>query len=930
MLRRTVLATSLSLCSMVFCLAAQSPSGPSLASPYYVFPRESAQHIALNSWELTHRDAPVKSTLELLNNSRWIRVIEPGSIHRSLFRAGELPDPYVGLNSEKYRWVEEKAWYYRSLFTLPASVSGNRLMLCFDGIDYFAKVWVNGKLAGEHEGMLGGPYIEATSLFEAGRQNEVIVEVRAANWGRRATYEPRNPGSVVKPWVLGGGSGAEMFFTLGMWRGARIEVVPSVHMERPFLLTLTASPAEARMRLDVEIAANPGKAAYKLYESSSVRMREFLDTAETSKGEEQAEVRIKMYPEGRPSEVLVDSIPVELWNGRTRVQRDLALRRPRLWWPNGMGDAALYTVELELMQGGKRLDLIQFTHGIRHLETVPSAGPSTQDVWENWQFRVNGAPFFVKGINWMPADLLLDLPASRYEWLIEMAKAAGIQMFRVWGGGIVETDTFYELCDKHGILVWQDFPLSNMQVPDWPHSVWEAQVAASVYRLRNHPSLAVWCGGNEANPYVEGNTAAIGIFERWVRQLDGTRAVRRSSPDGGSVHEYPDMDPMWYGKRYQLAPFMTETGMHNVPNATTLREVVNEAEFVQPLRDLYNPDLGKQRPELRHHFVEFAPARVPRMLSRASHIDDMRAPSLESLAEASQVGAGEFYQVLSERMQAQYPITTGLLPWVYKRPWPVVAIQTVDGLGHPTEPYYFLKRTYERTHVAMQLPWLLWAPGETLPLDIDVMHAGDAALPQGVIHARVLGAAFEVLHEAKGSVSLPAGASVQRFALGNWTIPEGLAGKYFFLVAELRDAAGKLISRSTYWPRCPQAMADQKAREEWRNQPSPWPTLEAGPWLKPQTAQARTKLSASIVRRANPAKDRGVYVVKVQNTGTLPAFHTSLEIAGRKHSFYATDNFFWLAPGESREIELQVLWRETGGQATLRVQAWNAEAATLR
>lgn len=903
---------------------------PSLVSPYYVFPRQGAQHIVLDSWELTDREAPVKSTLDLLGTARWIRVAEPASIQSSLFKAGELPDPYVGLNSEKFRWVEDKAWYYRRIFNLPGSAAGNRLMLCFDGLDYFARVWVNGALAGDHEGMFGGPYLDATALLQPGRQNEVIVEVRAAHQGHRAAFQPRNPGKVIKPWVLAGGSGAEMFFPLGMWRGARIEIVPITHLERPFLRTLAASEAEARLRLDVEVAASPGATSYRLYETNPVRMREFLDTAETKPAEESAEVRIRLFPEGNPSEVLVDSIPVELWNGRTRVHRELTLRRPRLWWPNGMGQAPLYTVELELIQGGKRLDLLRFQSGIRHLETVPSAGPATQDVWDAWQFRINGKAFFVKGINWMPADLLLDLPPSRYEWLIEMAKAAGIQMFRVWGGGLVETDTFYELCNRHGILVWQDFPLSNMLVPDWPQNVWEAQVAASVYRLRNHPSLAVWCGGNEANPYVPQNTAAIAIFERWVRQLDGSRPVRRSSPDAGSVHEYPDMDPAWYGKRYQLVPFMTETGIHNVPSAGSLRQVVSSAELAAPLGDLYSPDLGKQRPELRHHFVEFEPSRVPRMLSRASHIDDMRAPSLEALAEATQAGAGEFYQVLSERMQAQYPITTGLLPWVFKRPWPVIAIQTVDGFGHPTAPFYFLKRTYEPTHVAMQLPWLLWAPGESIPLDIDVIHANDRPLRRGTIHARVLGPSLETLHEVKGSVNHTADAGVERYSLGAWTIPESFAGKFFFLVAELRDGAGKLVSRSVYWPRCPAVLASEPVREEWRKSPAPWPTLETGPWLKPQVAATRTRLSASILKRDTRGKDRASYWLRVENNGRVPAVHTSIEIDGRRSSFFATDNFFWLGPGESREIEVQVLWRENAGHPAVRVAAWNGDAVTLR
>ena len=116
------------------------------------------------------------------------------------------------------------------------------------------------------------------------------------------------------------------------------------------------------------------------------------------------------------------------------------------------------------------------------------------------------------------------------------------------------------------------------------------------------------------------------------------------------------------------------------------------------------------------------------MLSRASHIADMSAPSLESISEATQIGAGEFYQIVSEQMQANYPITTGLMPWVFKRPWPVVAIMLADYFGQPNAPYYFLKRTYEPTHIAVKLPEIIWAAGEKMPINVAVTHAPPQAM----------------------------------------------------------------------------------------------------------------------------------------------------------------------------------------------------------
>src|SRR5690606_7809881 len=152
--------------------------------------------------------------------------------------------PYEHKNSTQYRWVEEKAWYYRKTVYVPEDASGNFVFLNFDGIDYFAKVWLNGQLLGKHEGMFGGPNMEVSSLIRYGQDNEVIVEVLAGNWGNRATdfealprtltgeldyseskgYNPRASGRIIKPWVIAGGSGTEAFFPLGIWQGVRLEI----------------------------------------------------------------------------------------------------------------------------------------------------------------------------------------------------------------------------------------------------------------------------------------------------------------------------------------------------------------------------------------------------------------------------------------------------------------------------------------------------------------------------------------------------------------------------------------------------------------------------------------------------------------------------------------------------------------------------------
>ncbi|MCL5745431.1 MAG: beta-mannosidase, partial [Acidobacteria bacterium] len=825
----------------------------------------------------------------------------------------------------------EKVWYYRKSFPLPPAAQGQFVFLVFDGIDYFSRVWLNGTLLGEHEGMFGGPSIEISKHARYGGANEVVVEVRAGNWGNKRGWDSRKPGRVIKPWVLTGGLGAEMFFPVGMWQGARVEIVPKVHLERPFLATLSANAREARLRLKVELLAGTQSLERELHAWNNAILSLFRD-ASASKAVTEAlalEVALIDKSSGRPA--FSRRFDVKAWEGRNWVEQDLVVPTPKLWWPNGLGEPNSYTAQLRLLSGDKPLDTMQFDYGIRTLETLPTPGPQTTDRWEKWQFAVNGRKFFVKGMNWMPADILLDLPRERYLWLLRAAKNAGIQMIRIWGAGLIEPEAFYSAANELGILVWQDFPIGNTIVPDFPQRVWEAQVLQNIFRLRNHPALAVYCGGNEFNAYGEGNAAAIGILERSVRDFDPTRAFRRTSPDAGSIHAYPDMDPTWYARQYPLVPFMSETGMHNIPSAATIREVVSAEELKRPLSNMFSPEFERQFVDFRHHFVEFNSARVPRMLSRASHIDDISAPTIETLAEGTQIGAGEFYQIFSEALQANYPVTAGLMPWVFKRPWPVVAIQLMDGFGHPTAPYYFLKRTYEETHVLVRLPHLLWTAGETIPMKAAVTHASTAPATGLTLSVEAQDDAFRPLWRKQSSVSLRPGPSVANVDLGELAVPKDYQDRFIFVVAELRDSAGKLISRSVYWPRTLSMLADGQARARFRERPTEWPTLTKGPWLKPAVAKSRTTLAMELVSAKSLPDGDTRLEVRVRNTGKLPSFLTSVDVEGGRRAFFAGDNYFWLPAGEARTVAVQLHWREASEPQAGRVivSSWNADSVVL-
>lgn len=920
----------LPLCVTILGLSLAAAETP-LWQPYYPWPRSGEAHVDLSrDWQLGWRDAQVAGPTELAGQSKWIPVASPTSVQMALHKAGELPHPYYNLNSAKYSWVDEKVWYYRKTFQAPARSSDGYTYLYFHGIDYFARIWLNGELLGAHEGMFGGPAVEVSHLLRTGQRNELVVEVRAGNWGNKGSYKPRDPGRIVKPWVIAGGTGGEMFFPLGMWQGARLEYVPAVHLERPFLSTLAASPQEARLRLSVEILRNTHSLEHQIHPTGQVQMRYYRDWWVLRQQERILDVRLDWTERGATRPVFSQTVAKQTLPGRNWVEAEVRVPQPKLWWPNGLGEPNLYRVRLTLLDNGKELDSVEFDYGIRRLEMETTPGPRQADRWAEWQFKINGRKFFLKGVNWMPADILLDLPRERYYWLLSAAKNAGIQMVRVWGGGILEPEAFYAVANELGILVWQDFPIGNMVTPHYPQAVWEAQVMQTIYRLRNHPSLALYCGGNEFNPYAEGNAASVGILERSLRDFDNSRPFRRTSPDHGSMHDYPDMDPTWYARKFPYLPFMAETGMHNIPNAETMREVVSAKELEQPLARMYDPDFASRFPDFRHHFVEYEPARVPRMLTRASHIADIRSPSIDEIAEATQIGAGEFYQVMAEALQSNYPVTAGLMPWVFKRPWPVVAIQLVDGFGHPTAPYYFLKRAYEPAHVQLLLEHLLSAPGETLKLEAAVTHSTPDPRTGLSLRLQVLDDTFAVLSSTERTVSLPGGPSVVKTNMGSWPIPAGYRDRFFFLVVELRQGAA-LVSRSVYHPRVLSQLADPTVLAQFRSAPKEWPELKSGPWLKPAVARNSGSLSIALLSERRQTDGRSLVRLRVTNTGALPLYPVRVDLEGGRRSFFASDNFFWLAPKESREVQVEALWRDTPTPASRRavVSAWNASAASV-
>lgn len=875
----------------------------------YAWPREH-QLVLDGTWQVACSELSETVALpENLDGLDWFEAELPTGVHWALYRAGKAGNPYVGLNAADMRWLEDKAWWFRKRFTVPEWFSDKYVRLMVEGTDYYGHYWLNGTYLGRSEGAFGAAKMTASGLQTAGA-NELIVRVECGGYKLgRAGGAPQ--ASLVKSELWSGWDvGAHDLNSVGIWQPLRLVASGWPCLERPFVRTIALGDDLATIRTTVEVCS-----------------LQDLDA--------DCDVTVRIRGVGFECHAKDATTRVRPLSNTVLVDMDSEVPTPRLWWPNGLGEQPMYESEITISQAGQQIDRLVVPFGIRTVERGSAGTPRTDYAQTPWVFHVNGQPMFVKGTNWMPIDALGDVSPERYEWHLALARDAGIQMIRVWGGGIIEPDVFYELCDRYGIMVWQDFPLNcGWQASKIDRNLWKHTVMWTIFRLRNHPSLVFWCGGNEFSPDNPANSDLVGMLGRYTRILDGTRPFMGASPDEGDFHAYPQWDASeCWNSDLVRGPFASEWGSHGMPSAQTYREIVDarEAEAVigPTVLQMDKKLMDDQFPEIAYHWVEFSADRLPQMLSRGSAYDDLATVPLERFTEAIAAGSAEFYKYSAEAARAGYPRNGGLLFWVWKRPWPIVGVQICDGLGQPLAVYYDVKRAYSSLWPCLVPPHLNYVPGDSVEMKTLVFSE--------VHHADIQGARLTVrlidpqLRQRRvwnegPAIDIPAGPhSVAGPTIG-FTVPDDFARSFFFLVIEIDDAAGNLVARNVYPFRCPPQLEDDAWREKYRSEARPGLQLTAGPWLRPQLLKWPTELAAEILVAEQESDTRGRLVVAVENTGGRPAVMTNIHVAGRLR-YVADDAFFWLEPGERREIELRLrlLPGESPKDLEVSARAWNCD-----
>lgn len=904
----------------------------------FIEKRNGKKHLDLNGEWLYCSSADQTYSVQNLNFDSVAKL--PLSVGWCLYESGKCGHPYVGLNSKDYEIIADKAWYFKKKFFVDESLKDTYAYLCFDGASYYTRVWINGTYLGSHEGMFGGPIIEASELLKYGEENELIVETTAVNYlSRKKHLINANSWGFIKmsPWQLTNDSHTQNghFNVVGLWRDIRIEFLPQYHIANPYIYTESIADNTAHMYIEVPVST-PFMNEQDGYQSC---VRVIDDWPRNTYGagilEEYNDDEITLsisVSDDDGKQVYADSMTKKPFDFKPnfhdeRYSNDYLyftgrfdIKAPKLWYPHTMGSQPLYNVNLEVFVNGVKSDEYNFKTGIRTVTAVESKAEKLYRRWENFQFVVNGEKIFLKGMNFTQTDQLLREDKNEIEWTLTLAKKQGISLVRIWNGGNgPESDYFYDVCDRLGLMVWQDAFIKNETSKDWDTDALRSQTVFCLDRIRNHPSFVVFCGGNEFNPYSVNNAASMYAMSDEAKVHVPDRIFYRTTPDGGSAHTYYDWEPTWYRHLFKRIQFIAESGIHNFPTHKTFTRILGEKELNTPLNNIFSDSFKSEFPELLNHFSEFIPARVPRMLARASHINDIRGIDLYSLVEATQMSAYEFYLIMIESMLENYPVTTGIMPWVFKRPWPTAAIQLVDGFGHPEAQYYGVKRAYEPIHPFVALSHLNYRSNETLKLPVKLWC--DEGGVCGEIITEIFDDKFNKIFSVNDKV-IEANKYCSDIAEYDFTIPETINNAYFFIRIRF-ISNGNTLGESFYCPKVLDVMNESDFYQKERAKPCGNIFFEKGPFLKKQVClSGETKLGAEIVEKSHDS-GRTMYKIMIKNEGDNIAYPVNVDTKDPYVRCVCSDNRFFLDVGEIKEIAV-ILDNPHQKDETIAISAWNS------
>lgn len=629
------------------------------------------------SWEFTvdWRSSNISELPQgLISSTKWMAAEVPGTVHTDLLANNKIEDPFYRDNELKVQWVSKVGWIYRREFYVPEKMlSLDVVQLVAEGLDTFSTVFINGHEIAQTQNMFIKHRIDVKQYLHPG-ENEIKIEFDSPvlrskryedTYGKLpASHEDYRVYARKAQYSFGWDWGPKLP-TSGIWRPICIEAFDSIRIE------------------DVQVETNLNKSLTR------ARLSVHIKTEIFSRNVVSLTATVVLNGEKKEFEIHdpVFTLPLEIV-------------KPELWWPTGLGEQPLYQLDIQIYADSKIADARSIRFGIRKVELLQE-----EDKWgQSFSFKINHKPIFCKGANWIPVDNFIPrVSQEEYRELLEAAKNANMNMLRIWGGGIYEEEIFYELCDELGLLVWQDFMFACGAYPD--HDEFKANVSQEaesvIKRLRNHPSVIIWCGNNEnewiwkrdtGKPLKEmpGYSLFHNLIPSICKKLDPSRPYWPSSPFGGEDPNSADEGNrhqwgIWSGWEDFTAVeddggrFISEFGFQAPANFSTF-EKVTAPEDRSPQSEIME----------FHNKQEEGTNRLARFL--AAHVQ--MPTTYEDFIYKGQIIQGEALKYCIEHWRRKMFRTSGALIWQLNDCWPVSSWSLIDSDLKPKAAYYYVKKAF--------------------------------------------------------------------------------------------------------------------------------------------------------------------------------------------------------------------------------------------
>ena len=863
----------------------------------------TSEHIWLDS-DITHQggyqwkmkkagdvaDAGEQLSLPDYPTTDWMPAIVPGTVLNSLVYNKMYPEPYYGINNKIESHLipdiseigrDFYTYWFRTEFEVPESFKGKHIWLQLDGINYRADVWVNGYLLSSMKGMFLQDYIDVTSFVKIGGNNALAIKVypvdvpgstKPKSWGAVGEFHNGGNGNIGWNTTMLMTVGWDFTFmdgirdrNTGIWKNISLYATGKLALRHPFVKSELRKPGydQARESVSVEVV-NPTTG--------------FNPIRCTVKGEIVGEnitfeKELKVL---RGEEKLVTFSPEEF--------PQLVMDNPRL----NKGPQNLYELKLTVAVDGVVCDSVKTKFGIREI-TSDTNTPDKSRV-----FYVNGKRLFIRGTNWIPEAMLRTSDERTYAEL-RYSLQSGVNLLRMWGGGIAESDYFFQLCDEMGLLVWQEFWMTGDTRHPHDKGNYLDNVASTVKRIRNHPSLAYYVASNES-------TEVTGTPEL-LNRLDGTRGYQMQSECAG-VHDgspYKQVNPMQHYENTasprgsRVDGFNPEYGAPTLPTVEILREMMDEKDLWPINKEVWDYLDGNG-----FHLMTTMYTDLVNNYGKSSSIDEF-AQKGQLLGAINSKSIWEVWNY--NKLDYGDRFCSGLLFWYHNCSMRQVSSRMWDWSLEPTASLYHTANSLEPLHVQF----------DYLKNTVSVVNDYYRTFTGYKVTAQVYDIHSRKVFEAATTIDLPEDGVVNDVLTIRF--PEDIS-QVHFIKLWLKDEKGKDVSSNFYW----------RSNDKYEGSKTLTGPASSGFETLNRLKAAQVKLSYK-TRRAN-----GRYFVDIdlKNASREIAFFQQLQLLDYRMSpirpsFYS-DNFFSLIPGERKTVTIETGEEKLGEETVLVLKGWNTDA----